>query len=362
MACGNPSPASDGCWNRPDNEQCSADYECQNNFCCGPAASAACQPEWYQVATPTSENLLDIWGESSSDMWAVGGDVLRFNGTSWAVLSGAAIPAGMDGATAVSGFGTTVIVIAHDAGTGSQTLFEWNGTSFELATFDAAVPSPHSLNDVWVVSATEAYAVGVGGLLLKRTPGAWVLDDDPGSPVTTDNLNSLWRDSTSGKLYAAGGSTGCCDPLTSPCPCVTSTSIVLEGTPSAVPTQQTAWRSLGIQSDVSAGEIKAIVTYQGNILASYQGDCYAWTYARPIAGGSWSTASDGTVYSWADDNYALGSNPVGCPVINGASFVRRSGNEVVRAQYPASYRTQQFWAPSGCDLWAVGIGGLAVRR
>jgi hypothetical protein len=43
---------------------------------------------WTPMASPTSANLLDLWGSSHSDLFAVGDDgILRYDGSTWTSIN-----------------------------------------------------------------------------------------------------------------------------------------------------------------------------------------------------------------------------------------------------------------------------------
>jgi hypothetical protein len=59
---------------------------------------------WSPMTSPTSQHLVDVWGNSSSNVYAVGGGILHYDGTTWTVIKNTA-------STQVWGVGTDVFVI-----------------------------------------------------------------------------------------------------------------------------------------------------------------------------------------------------------------------------------------------------------
>jgi hypothetical protein len=60
---------------------------------------------WSPMTSPTSQGLVDVWGNSSSNVYAVGeGGILRYDGTTWTVIQNTA-------SRQVWGVGTDVFVI-----------------------------------------------------------------------------------------------------------------------------------------------------------------------------------------------------------------------------------------------------------
>jgi hypothetical protein len=147
---------------------------------------------WTPLATPTTRDLLAVYGVPGGSVWAVGagGVVLRHDGTLWA-----AIPSGPDGG--VSADLRAVWGSAdHDvwaAGTGG-TLLHWDGRVWTRASEEAAF----SLNAVWGRAADDVWAAGTGGTLLHYDGSAWRAEFSG----TSQALNALWGSSR--QLWAVG--------------------------------------------------------------------------------------------------------------------------------------------------------------
>lgn len=55
--------------------------------CGGGETTGVCgiEPKWTPVTSPTTSDLIGLWGSSANDVWAVGlgGTILRWQGSSW---------------------------------------------------------------------------------------------------------------------------------------------------------------------------------------------------------------------------------------------------------------------------------------
>ena len=139
---------------------------------------------WSYVYSYTPGRCAGIWGNSSSDVFAVGwdGTIQRYDGTTWASMSS----------------GTTTPL--YDIwGSSSSDVFAvgWGGT---MLHYDGTIWSSmtsgttNSLRGIWGSSSDNvAYAVGDGGTILQYKDGAW----SPMTSGTTDALAGIWGSSSS---------------------------------------------------------------------------------------------------------------------------------------------------------------------
>jgi hypothetical protein len=120
-------------------------------------ASPEPAPSWQVASSPTTECLNDIWGSSSTDVWAVGGDwivgqnhpngvLLHYDGAAWTLLA----PPSTSSLTSIWGSSSKDIwvvgingTIAHYDGSGWST---YAATSQHLRSVSGT-----SKNDVWMV-------------------------------------------------------------------------------------------------------------------------------------------------------------------------------------------------------------------
>jgi hypothetical protein len=103
---------------------------------------------WSPVTTPASVSLNGVWGSGPNDVWAVGASILHFDGASWAASPGT--PPGPF--YAVWGSGPTDVWAVGQAGV----ITHWDGATW------SAVPSPtkYDLYAVWGSGPTDVWAVG----------------------------------------------------------------------------------------------------------------------------------------------------------------------------------------------------------
>jgi len=94
---------------------------------------------WEKTITPTTADLLDVWGADPQNLWAVGnlGVIIRWNGTKWVT---------------------------------------------------ATSPTELNLHGIWGRSADEIYAVGEAGVLLRYEDETWTIVRSN----TSVNLRSVW--------------------------------------------------------------------------------------------------------------------------------------------------------------------------
>lgn len=92
---------------------------------------------WTLMDTPTDQDLWGIWGAAPDDLWAVGGT-------------------------------------ARDPSVGQPTLLHYDGASWTEATVPALTPPDvTALFKIWGSSASDVYAVGVGGAVIHYDGTAW---------------------------------------------------------------------------------------------------------------------------------------------------------------------------------------------
>ncbi|WP_420126241.1 WD40/YVTN/BNR-like repeat-containing protein [Longimicrobium sp.] len=249
---------------------------------------------WAYVPELQWRTLHDVWGSSASDVWAVGekGEMVRWNGTAW-------------------------------------TLHRYDGTSVTqqpLGNFDTPAQS-YALRGVWGSSATNVFAVGDGGVVLRYDGTTWTRM----TTGTTAQLNRVWGSSAT-NVYA-----------------VTSTGRLLRY-------NGTAWSFVaGVQAPgalwsvwgSSASNVYAVG--DGGIVFRYNGT--SWSRVRlprrDVLYGVWgSGASNVYVGGGAGVLYRFdGTNWIPEKALNGQSHI------------------QALWGTSsGADLFASAAGGRVFKR
>lgn len=121
---------------------------------------------WTRQSTPRTENLWGVWGASSTDLWAVGG---------------------------------------NGAADDRPVLLHWDGAAWS----DVAVPSLQRASvgafyKVWGLDADNVYVVGQRGVVLHRTGGAW-REELAGA---SGDLVSVWGTDATHVLAVGGRANG----------------------------------------------------------------------------------------------------------------------------------------------------------
>jgi hypothetical protein len=115
-------------------------------------------------------NYLAISGvPGSGDIWLVGtnGTAARWNGVSWSKIDAQTTR----NLTSVTAIANDNVWLVGDGGT----VRHWNGTSLETPNIGVNDPLPTTnysdLRRIWAASATDIWATGISGLLLRYQPG-----------------------------------------------------------------------------------------------------------------------------------------------------------------------------------------------
>ena len=162
-----------------------------------PPVSSYASWSWGVDHSSQSISYVRMWGNSASDVYAVGvdqylggftntGGVLHFDGTVWNETHVGTQLFGVGGSS-----GSDVLMV------GPAGIFSWNGSN---VVFVAG--SPQQLNAVWSAPDGTAFAVGYQGTILHRRSGVWTAD----ASGTTARLTDVWG--TSGSDVWAVGDAG----------------------------------------------------------------------------------------------------------------------------------------------------------
>lgn len=148
---------------------------------------------WRSVTSPTSSDLLGIWGPSADTAWAVGagGTIIRWASGSWTHVA--------SGSTAtLRGIWGTSASNAWAVGD-SGTILRWNGSTWASVTSGTTA----TLTGVWGTSANDIWAIASNGTILRWTGTSW------GSVTsgTSNYLYGIWANSTSNGWTVGNGCT-----------------------------------------------------------------------------------------------------------------------------------------------------------
>lgn len=248
---------------------------------------------WTHQAPVRWRSLYDVWGSAANNVWAVGdkGEMVRYDGTSWS-------------------------------------LFRYDGTSVSSAPLsNFATPArSYTLRGVWGSSASNVFAVGDSGVVLRYNGTSW----SRMTTGTTAQLNRVWGSGAS-DVYAA-----------------TATGRLLRY-------NGTAWSFVsGVQA--------------AGALASVWGTAANNVYA---------VGAEGTVFRYNGTTWSRIRLPTRQPLYavwgSGASNVFVGGGDGALYRYDGTNwipekakngtsHIQGLWGASSTDVWATGAGGLIVKR
>lgn len=143
-------------------------------------------------------DLNDVWGTSSSDIYAVGegGTVLYYDGVAWTPMASHTVETlyGIWGSGGNWGGGDRVYAVG-----GGGTMLRYSGSGWSQMTVP---PSTPALYGVWGNSATDVFAVGANGTVLYYDGVSWTAV----ASGTTQALRGVWG--TSGSNVLAVGDLG----------------------------------------------------------------------------------------------------------------------------------------------------------
>jgi len=112
----------------------------------------------------TTNNLRDVWGNSSTDVFAVGlsGTIIHYNGSTWSVMTS---PTTND-LWGVWGSNASDVFAVGDGGT----ILNFNGSEWVQMNSN----SSESLRGIWGASGQDVFAVGSEFLILHYDGSAWI--------------------------------------------------------------------------------------------------------------------------------------------------------------------------------------------
>ena len=295
---------------------------CDSFLSCGAASWGSCQfgyaecciPTWEVVPSGTVSSLYHVWGSSANDVWATGGAVQHWNGTSWSGR-GAGITSFSLGA--VWGAGPDDAWLAAN-----DSAYHWNGsgwTQYSLGSASGVLAAWGSAtNDVWL-----AANIPVNGNFLHWNGTAWAPSYTP-YPYYGP-YGSLWGSGS--EVWAAG------DGLT-----------VLRWQGAAwapAPYPPARVESLGGSStnDVWAvGANGVIIRWDGTQWTTYTSNTTENLHAvwASSTTNAWAVGDIGTIMHW-----------------DGTSWSQVPSGTVANLQ--------SVWGASAGEVWAVGLGGTILR-
>lgn len=285
------------------------------------SACASRPPEWLRADLATAKALHAVHGASAHDVWAVGdsGLALHYDGTAWTTVD-SAVPGALNAVWAAA---SNDVWMVGEAGT----VLRWNG----LRLVKVASPTSSTLKsvwglgprDVWLSTGSSTWWFDGTGYAEVKSSYSFGIDDVGGTPAT-----GLWIIS-SGKLYS--GAAGAVAPVD----VGTTDSWNL-----VVPTSAT---SLWVVSSQSYSADKALRLTGGR-----------WTPVDLPKNGTDGFALHAG-FGAGDETWFVGDQSTILHVTGSAAQVESTGG--LGAQ-----RLERVWGASWDDVWAVGGGGVLLRR
>jgi len=159
--------------------------------------------EWHSQTSPTDVDLRAVHMITPSLGWAVGdssdgGKIFKWNGASWDLYPRPSIINTIElHSVHFDSGGTVGFIVGVDTAGPTALIWKWDAASSSWG-IDASVPvAIGGLNDVFVVSTTDAWAVGDADPgptvnVIRWQAGIWT-QTETGIPATvTEQLNSVW--------------------------------------------------------------------------------------------------------------------------------------------------------------------------
>lgn len=161
---------------------------------------------WSHVAPLRWRSLYDVWGSAANNVWGVGekGELVRWDGSAWTLfrydgtsvaprpLGDFNVPASAFTLRGVWGSSASNVFAVGDSGV----VLRFNGTSWTRMTTGTTA----QLNDVWGSGASDVYAVTATGRLMRFNGTSWSFVSGVQAPGA---LRAVWG-SASNNVYAVG--------------------------------------------------------------------------------------------------------------------------------------------------------------
>ena len=127
---------------------------------------------WAPMASPTTQNILAVWGPSANSMYAAAGpEMLHWDGSTWSLMSGSHNASGIWGTSDGD---------VYAVGPNGR-IDRYDGAAWQTMTSGTT----KHLHSVWGTSTGDVYAVGDSGTILRGVRGANVQVTATGGPTLT---------------------------------------------------------------------------------------------------------------------------------------------------------------------------------
>jgi len=158
-----------------------------------PISAEGSDPDWAIMNSNTTSHLQDVWGNSSTDVFAVGlaGTILHYNGSVWSIMTS---PTNSD-LWGVWGSNASDVFAVGDGGT----ILHYDGNEWTQMNSN----SSESLRGVWGTSGEEVFAVGDHLTILQYNGSEWTLTNQDQNGGTLCDISGT----NSSDVFTAGCST-----------------------------------------------------------------------------------------------------------------------------------------------------------
>ena len=149
--------------------------------------------DWTTMTSPTSERLFGVWGTSGSDVFAVGynGTIIHYDGTDWSTMTS---PTSENLFSVWGTFSSDVFAVGCNG-----TIIHYDGTDWTTMSS----PTTNRIHEVWGTSGSDVFAVAIDGIIIHYDGTDWSTMTSP----TTQNIYGVWGTSGSDVFAAAQAGT-----------------------------------------------------------------------------------------------------------------------------------------------------------
>ena len=279
---------------------------------------------WSAMDSGTTNELGDVWGSSSSDVFAVGynGTLLHYNGSVWSTISSGTT----NTLCCVWGSSSSdVFAVGYNG-----TILHYNGSAWSAMSSGTT----NHLYGVWGSSSSNVFAVGSNGTILHYNGSVW---SAMGSG-TTNHLHGIWGTSSS-DVFAVGSN---------------GTILHYNGS---------VWSAM---DSSSAGMMPGTDHTLFGVWGSSSSDVFVLGYKTILLhynGSAWSSMESPIIYHgdvWgtsSSDIFIVGSF-ANIWHNNGSIWSVMSGGTTLS---PTASQLHAIWGSSSCDVFAVGANGTILH-
>ncbi len=175
--------------------RCPPRLACQSDNSCKCLPGQDCPSAWQRAASPAKGLLSGIWGSSANDVWAVGEEIVHWDGASWSSVTRPVATEYPPALLAVWGSSPEDVWAVGGGGK----ILHWQGSGWT----PVASPSTADLFGIWGSASDDVWAVGAAsatsGVILHWQGSAWSQVEIPASGA----LFGVWGSSAS-DVWAVG--------------------------------------------------------------------------------------------------------------------------------------------------------------